>query len=167
VAVSKLSTLFLLAALCCSVICVPARAQSDGLSEYQVKAAFLFNFAKFVDWPAETYPNAQWPFSICVLGEDPFGPILDSTLAGKSLGSHPVALRRIKEVNEIHHCQIVFVSSSPNSKCAELSQAARGAKVLLVGESEGFATSCGAVEFIIEGNHVRLQSTRKRYSGRD
>jgi hypothetical protein len=133
-----------------------ASAQNDGLSEYQVKAAFLFNFAKFVDWPAETFPNPQSSFSICVIGDDPFGPILDSTLAGKSLGSHPVTLRRIKDVTEIHHCQIVFASSSSSSRYAELSQSVRGAKVLLVGESDGFATSCGAIEFTIEANHVRF-----------
>ena len=104
----------------------------------------------------EAFPNTQSPFSICVLGEDPFGAILDSTLASKSLGSHPVAIRRIKDVNEIHHCQIVFVSSSSSSKYAELSQSVRGAKILLVGDSDGFATSCGAIEFIIEANHVRF-----------
>lgn len=144
------------AAVCSAVISLPARAQSEAPNEYQVKAAFLFNFAKFVDWPAETYPNAQSPFAICVLGEDPFGAILDTTLAGKSLGTHPVAIHRIKDVNEIHRCQIVFVSSSSSSKYAELSQGVRGARILLVGESEGFATSCGAVEFIIEANHVRF-----------
>jgi hypothetical protein len=154
--VYKLSTLLLMGALCSAVLSVPAGAQNDAPNEYQVKAAFLFNFAKFVDWPADTYPNAQWPFSICILGEDPFGAIFDSTLAGKSLGTHPVVLRRIKEVSEIHHCQIVFVSSSSTSKYAELSQSVRGAKILLVGESDGFATSGGAVEFIVEANHVRF-----------
>jgi hypothetical protein len=149
-----------LAGLCfvalCSAISAPSFAQGDAPSEYQVKAAFLFNFAKFVDWPPDTYPSPQSPFAICVVGDDPFGALLDNTLAGKSLGTHPVVLRRIKELNELRRCQIAFVSSSERQNCAQLVEAVRGSRVLLVGETDGFATAGGAIEFTLEANHVRF-----------
>lgn len=131
-------------------------AQNDSPSEYQVKAAFLLNFAKFVDWPPGTYPGPQSPFAICVLGEDPFGPVLENTLAGKSLGAHPVALRRTKDPAEARRCQVVFVSSSESHRYAEVVEGMRGARVLLVGETDGFAAAGGAIEFTLEGNHVRF-----------
>ncbi len=131
-------------------------AQNDSPSEYQVKAAFLLNFAKFVDWPSGTYPSAQSPFAICVLGDDPFGPVLENTLAGKSLGTHPVVLRRTKELAEARRCQVVFVSSSESHRYAEVVEGVRGARVLLVGETDGFASAGGAIEFTLEGNHVRF-----------
>jgi hypothetical protein len=135
---------------------VRAFAQNDSPSEYQVKAAFLFNFAKFVDWPSGTYPAPQSPFAICVLGDDPFGPVLENTLAGKSLGTHPVVLRRTKDLAEARRCQVVFVSASESHRYAEVVEGVRGARVLLVGETEGFASAGGAVEFTLEGNHVRF-----------
>ena len=131
-------------------------AQNDSPSEYQVKAAFLFNFAKFVDWPSGTYPGPQSPFAICVLGDDPFGPVLENTLAGKSLGTHPVVLRRTKDLAEARRCQVVFVSSSQSHRYAEVVEGVRGARVLLVGETDGFASAGGAIEFTLEGNHVRF-----------
>ncbi|HWF39006.1 MAG TPA: YfiR family protein [Candidatus Acidoferrales bacterium] len=131
-------------------------AQSDSPNEYQVKAAFLFNFAKFVDWPPGTYANAQSPFAICVLGDDPFGHVLENTLAGKSLGAHPVVLRRTKDLAEARRCQVVFVSSSEMHRYGEVVEGVRGARVLLVGETDGFASSGGAIEFTLEGNHVRF-----------
>lgn len=131
-------------------------AQSDSPSEYQVKAAFLLNFAKFVDWPSSTYATPQTPFAVCVLGDDPFGSVLDNTLAGKSLGSRSVAIRRIRDFVEARRCQIVFVSSSESRHYADVVEAVRGARVLLVGETDGFASAGGAIEFTLESNHVRF-----------
>jgi len=133
-----------------------ADSSSDSPSEYQVKAAFLFNFAKFVEWPADTFASPQAPFAVCVLGEDPFGSLLDAALAGKTMATHPVALRRIKERAEARHCQIVFVSASEVRNYAELMEAVRGSSALLVGDTDGFAALGGMIEFTLEGNHVRF-----------
>lgn len=133
-----------------------APAQSDSPSEYQVKAAFLFNFAKFIDWPPSSYTSPQAPFAVCVLGDDPFGPVLDNTLAGKSLGSHSVIARRIRDIAEARRCQIVFVSSSESRHYGDVVEGVRGAGVLLVGETDGFASAGGAIEFTLESNHVRF-----------
>lgn len=146
----------LLLLLCLLSTPATASEQNDSPNEYQIKAAFLFNFAKFVEWPADAFATPQAPFIICVLGEDPFGPLLDATLAGKSMGTHPVALRRIKEHAEARHCHMVFVSSSEIRNYAEVIESVRGTSILLVGDSEGFAALGGMIEFTLEGNHVRF-----------
>ena len=90
-----------------------AWGQSRETTGYEVKTAFLFNFAKFIEWPASSFATPQSPFAICVLGQDPFGNILDATLEGKVIaGSAYLPVRRLKDKSEARSCQIVFVSSS-------------------------------------------------------
>jgi len=131
-------------------------AQATEPSEYQLKAAFLFNFAKFIDWPKNVLGGPQSPFTICGLGQDPFGHILDDELQGKVIGDRPLATRRLKGTEEARRCQIVFVSSSEGAHLTEIFESLRGASVLLVGETTGFASSGGAIEFTIEDNRVRF-----------
>jgi len=133
-----------------------AWGQSGGTTGYEVKTAFLFNFAKFIEWPASSFATPQSPFTICVLGQDPFGNILDATLQGKVIGDRPLAVRRLKDKSEARSCQIVFVSSSESLHLADIVGTLRGANVLLVGETNGFASSGGTIEFVLEDNHVRF-----------
>lgn len=133
-----------------------ARGQSREPSGYEVKTAFLFNFAKFIDWPPSSFATPQFPFTICVLGLDPFGNVLDEALQGKVIGDRPLALRRLKDKAEARRCQIVFVSSSESAHLAEILISLQGANVLLVGETNGFAASGGTIEFTLEENHVRF-----------
>jgi hypothetical protein len=133
-----------------------ARSQSTGTSGYEVKTAFLFNFAKFIEWPAGSFATPQSPFTICVLGQDPFGNILDDTLRGKTIGDRPLAVRRLKDKSEARSCQIVFVSSAESPHVADIVGTLRGTNVLLIGETSGFAASGGTIEFTLEDNHVRF-----------
>jgi len=133
-----------------------APAQRSLPGEYQVKAAFLFNFAKFIEWPASSFATSQSPFAICLLGQDPFGNILDDTLRGKAIGDRPIVTRRLKDKAETRSCQVVFVSSSESAHLAEIIGSMPGSKVLLVGETKGFAASGGTIEFTHEDNHVRF-----------
>ena len=130
--------------------------QLSGTTGYEVKTAFLFNFAKFIDWPASSFATPESPFTICVLGQDPFGKVLDDALQGKKIGNRPFAVRRLKDRAEARHCQMVFVSSSESAHLAEIIESVQGANVLLVGESPGFVASGGTIEFTIEDNHVRF-----------
>lgn len=130
--------------------------QSGGTIGYQVKAAFLLNFAKFIDWSPGTFANPQSPLVVCVLGQDPFGNILDDTLQGKAIGDRPFIVRRLKDKIDARHCQMVFVSSSESPHLPEILESLRGANVVVVGEANGFATSGGMIEFTIEDNHVRF-----------
>jgi YfiR/HmsC-like len=131
-------------------------AQTSLPSGYQLKAAFLFNFVKFIDWPASSFANSQSPFTICVLGQDPFGSILEDTLQGKMIGDRSLTLRRLRDRAEVRLCQMVFVSSSERAHMAEIIAVVQGTGVLLVGETNGFAASGGTIEFTLEDNHVRF-----------
>jgi hypothetical protein len=106
-----------------------APATGHAVSEYQVKAAFLLNFGKFVEWPAQALPAGA--LDICVLGHDPFGSELDDTLAGRTVGSRSVQARRIADVSAARQCAIVFVSRADADSVAAVLASLRGAPVLL------------------------------------
>jgi len=126
-------------------------------TEYQVKAAFLFNFARFVEWPP---PNASAgaadPVDFCVLGDDPFGDALDRAVAGKTLNERTMVVRRGKKIQELNGCEVLFISTSEKSRLTEILGALRSVHVLTVGECEDFAAQGGEVQFTLEDNHVRF-----------
>ena len=136
----------------------PARmlAQSKPPTEYELKAAFLFNFAKFVEWPSSAFATPQSPFLICVLGTDPFGGALDDALLHRSIQGRPTALLRLKRVPDIVGCQILFVPSSESRRLPEITLKLRGQCVLVIGESENFASSGGVIQFSLEDNRIRF-----------
>ena len=121
-----------------------------------MKTAFLFNFAKFIEWPPSSFATPQSPFTFCVLGQDPFGSILTDTLQGKVIRDRPLAVRRLKDKSEARSCQIVFVSSSESPHLPEIVETLRGGNVLLVGETNRFAASGGTIEFTLEDDRVRF-----------
>jgi hypothetical protein len=129
------------------------RGQADSPSEYQLKAAFLFNFAKFIDWPPG---NSQSPFAICVLGNDPFGNDLNDDLQGKMIGNQHLEIRRFKDKLEARRCRMVFVSSSESAHLADIFESLRGGNVLTVGDTSGFAEAGGVIEFTLEDSRVRF-----------
>lgn len=136
--------------------CAGSTSGQQAASEYQVKAAFLFNFGKFVQWPQSSFTNPQAPFWVCVLGEDPFGSALDDTLRGKAIDAHPVSVTRIKDAVSARGCQIVFVSASEKARLPAILGSLRAWNALVVGESEGFAASGGGIQFLLEENRVRF-----------
>jgi len=131
-------------------------AQMKSATEYQVKAAFLYNFAKFVDWPASAFNDAKQPLDICVYGRDPFGTALEDALLGKTIGERRVGLGRAMQFQDLAGCHVVFVSASAHESAADLANRLKGRAVLLVGESEGFAASGGTIQFTIEDNRVHF-----------
>jgi hypothetical protein len=132
------------------------RAQEPTLGEYELKAAFLFNFVKFIDWPANSFASPQTPFTICVVGRDPFGHFLDDALAHKKIGDRAIELQRLKGWVDARYCQTVFVSDSESGHLGEIMSSVQGASVLMVGETPGFAMTGGTIEFTLEANHVRF-----------
>ena len=125
-------------------------------TEYQVKAAFLFNFARFVEWPPTAFENATSPIGVCVLGDDPFGDSLNRVVAGKMLGERTLMVRRAKKLRELGGCEILFISGSERGHLPEILEELRTAPVLTVGESEDFATRGGEVQFTLEESHVHF-----------
>ena len=133
---------------------LPAQVRQP--SEYELKAAFLFNFAKFVDWPTNAFAGPQSPFLVCILGTDPFGGALDKALQGKVIAEHPVSVARVKRVADISGCQILFVAASESQLLPEVLAKLRGLCVLVIGETNDFASSGGAIQFTLEDNRVRF-----------
>jgi len=132
-------------------------AQQPKPSEYQVKATYLYNFARFVKWP-ETLPAGKGDsFSVCVLGQDPFGPILDSTLAGEALDGKPVVLRRITKPQNAGDCRILFISSAEEKHLKEILTALDESGVLTVSDMPGFTRRGGMIQFVLEGDRVRFE----------
>jgi hypothetical protein len=142
--------------LCMTSSSIAVTAQTKSANEYQVKAAFLYNFAKFVDWPPSAFSDAKQPLDICVYGHDPFGTALEDALLGKAIGERRVGLGRAMQFQDLAGCHVVFVSASAHESAADMANRLKGRAVLLVGESDGFAASGGTIQFTIEDNRVHF-----------
>ncbi len=137
---------------------VLASVMSAGtVDEYQLKAAFLYNFAKFVEWPAEAFRSDKDPLRICVLGASPFGSSLSDVLRGKMVLGHPIALTDITDPAQAADCQIVFISASERKRVRLILKTLPRTGILTVSESEGFAQHGGMVNFTREGGHLGFE----------
>lgn len=134
-----------------------ASGQETSSSEYAVKAAFLYHFAQFVEWPATAFRDANGPFVYCTVGVDPFRGALDSALKGKAVAGRGFEVRHLKQTQEAHGCHLVFMGEDLKREVGQAAAALRGSPVLLVGESEGFVDDGGMVGFLLEDNKVRFE----------
>ncbi|HEX3353151.1 MAG: YfiR family protein [Terriglobales bacterium] len=139
--------------MCC--LAVVTLAQSA--TEYQVKAAFLFNFAKFVEWPVDAFPGTDAPLQICLLGQDPFGHEFEEVIGDKSVNSHRIEVIHPSAVPQARGCQMVFVAASETGKVLEILRGLRGASVLTVGDTAGFAAKGGIINFVLDNGRVRFE----------
>lgn len=134
-------------------LCSPASPEAYEAKEYEVKAAFIYNFAKFVEWPEGAPDNV---LQVCILGEDPFGKALDS-LESKSIGKRKVALNRLSSVKNSGSCHILFIASSEKRQLRSITQTLRSAKVLTIGDSEGFAKKGLIINLFMDKGKVRFE----------
>lgn len=149
------SAVILLAIFC--AIATSVRAQEKAANqEYQVKAAFLYNFAKFVSWPDSKFSNSNAPFIIGVFGKDPFGNALRESIVGRKIDGHPIEIRNIRTVNEVKDVHVLFVAGTENARAPGLHAALLQGNVLGVGESEDFLSHGGVIRFIIERERIRF-----------
>jgi len=135
------------------------RDSSDS-SEYLIKAGFIFNFAKFVDWPPTTFAQADSPIVIGILGTDPFGAIIDQIVQDKKIGGRGFVVKRLKwgaDPKDLRECKILFVGASERAHIDELVQIVRGLPILTVGETPGFAEHGGVIRLVLEDNKVRFE----------
>lgn len=126
-------------------------------TESQVQAAYLYNFGKFVEWPANAAGTQSNYFNICVYGQDPFGATLNVTVAGGVIGGKGVIAKRIVDAHEAINCQILFISSSEDTRLKNILEALNGAAVLTVSDMPKFSQRGGMIQFILEGKRVRFQ----------
>ncbi len=130
---------------------------APGVDEYQVKAAFLYNFAKFVEWPPQAFKSDKDPIRICVLGQDPFGRTLGDAVDGKIVLGRKFVITEVPDVGQATECHMLFVSSSERKRFRTIFVELRSRGILTIGETEGFATQGGMVNFKLEDGRVRLE----------
>ena len=129
-------------------------------SEYLIKAGFIYNFAKFVEWPTTAFSQPDSPIMIGVLGTDPFGSVLDRLVEDKKIGLRGFVVKRYKwgkDLKDLKECKILFVSASEKAHIDEIVQAVKGLPILMVGETPGFAERGGIIRFTLEDNRVRFE----------
>ncbi|HYX24364.1 MAG TPA: YfiR family protein [Thermoanaerobaculia bacterium] len=143
--------------LCAWGLATSAAAGAEvAASEYAVKAAFLYNFTKFVDWPPRVFTDERSPLKICVLGADPFGKALRSFM-DEEVGGRRLQLLRVDTLNNPAACHVLFVSRSERDRLPQILAAVRGAPVLTVADTPEFLDDGGMVNFVLEGGKVRFE----------
>lgn len=134
-----------------------AAESSAGLGEYQVKAAFLYNFTKFTEWPASAFTSSNAPLVIGIVGEDPFGPMLDDFVSGESVRGRPLTVKRLTAGEEMRNCHVLFISRSEKERLPALLSRLKGSPVLIVGDFNGFAQQGGMVNLLLVNKTVKME----------
>lgn len=125
--------------------------------EYQVKGAYLYNFAKFIDWPAQSFIDPSSPLTLCILGQSPFKPSFERQLREKKVHDRNLEVRTIDDAEEANSCQILFIPSTEQSRLHDIINELRGRSILIVGETPGFDEQGGMIQFVLEGGTVRFK----------
>lgn len=128
----------------------------QAVREYQIKAAFLFNFIKFVEWPTDGFTHRSTPITLGVLGKDPFGTALDS-LDGKTVKGRRLVVKRSASLQDLQCSHILFISSSENGHLPQIVEALNNSSVLTVGEAARFTRVGGIINFVIKKNKIRFE----------
>ena len=154
-----------LIAITCLLSAMAVGSHAEGLdssdsSEYLIKAGFIYNFAKLVEWPSTAFPQPDSPIVIGILGDDPFGGTLDRIVTDKKINGRGFVVKRLKwgrDLKEIKDCNILFVSSSEREHLDNVVDAMKWLPVLTIGDAPGFARRGGIINFTLEDNKVRFE----------
>ncbi|MGH9736900.1 MAG: YfiR family protein [Candidatus Acidiferrales bacterium] len=152
-----ISVWFLVLVAVANILPVRVQAQQTRPTESQVEAIYLFNFSRFIEWPASPATTSAATFSLCVLGEDPFGTFLDATLAGESVSGKNIVAKRISKPEDALDCRILFVSASEQDHLKELFEVLAKKSVLTVSDIPRFAERGGMIEFVVDKDKVRFE----------
>jgi hypothetical protein len=157
--VKAIAVLFLMwAGLASSVsFASTALAPSPTSPEYMIKAAYLLNFARLIEWPGDAFATRSSPITIGVLGSDPFGQGLDLTVEGKKISNRQILVKRLQWGQDLRQCQIVFISAADSSRIGELASRVGGLPVLIVSEGTDLAKRGATINFSIEDDRVRFE----------
>lgn len=131
------------------------RAQ-ESPTEYQVKAAYLFNFLKFVEWPGDPLASTHGHWVIGIVGENPFGDVLSQIIIGKSVQGHELEVRQFRLGEDLHGCHVLFIGASEKKRLPLMLAALGGASVLTVADMDHFIESGGMIQFVMEEKRVRF-----------
>jgi hypothetical protein len=138
------------------LVLLPGKAvMADDSLEYGVKAAFLYKFSFYVEWPATAFASPASPINLCIAGGDPFGPTLEKVTGRESINGRSIVIRRIKTVERNTGCHILYVGATEASHSVQIMEAVRGSNVLTVSDAGG-AGAAGIIDFVIVNNRVRF-----------
>jgi hypothetical protein len=138
------------------LLCAPAIAQS-AVGEYQVKAAFLFNFAKFVEWPPGSFAGPADPIRLCVMGADPFDHGLEKVVQNKTVNGRPMRVEHPRDSKDVKQCHILFLASPEEQHHNQWLRGSDTAGILTVGEREDFAREGGIVNFVLQADRIGFE----------
>ena len=130
-------------------------APAHAASEYAVKAAYLYKFAAFAEWPGASFPTADSPLNLCVVGFDPFGAQLDRAVAGQRIGDHPIVAKRLERAHPDAGCHIAYIGGSRTEPVPEALAVLRGSPTLTVTD-QAMGSTRGAVHFVLKDQRVRF-----------
>lgn len=133
-----------------------AFSQARKPTEYEVKAAYLYNFGKFIKWPPSA-TSSDPNFPICIFGTDPFGASLDTIASGESLDGKRLSVRRINSASEVHGCRILFISRGERDRASGILSAVKQLPILTVSDMPDFVDDGGVIGFVMQGDRVRFQ----------
>lgn len=153
---------FIIILISFSVFCCAqyAPAESHIPTEYQVKAAFLYNFSKFVEWPDKAFSNNTTSINICVLGRNPFGNSIDS-ISDKSVQGRTIQIIINPDSEHLNKCHILFISESEKGRLARIFNLLNYSSVLTVADLEGFASAGGMINLIMKDKKVSFEINLK------
>jgi hypothetical protein len=156
--VLSLRPLLIAVTAACAFLAIPVlHAQNPRPTDFQVKATYLYNFGRFIEWPGKVAAAEGGSFTVCVLGQDPFGPSLDATLAGETIGGRTIVAKRISSAEESGNCQIIFLSLADDSRLNKIIADLDKKAVLTVSDMPQFVKRGGMIQFVAEGKKVRFE----------
>jgi hypothetical protein len=130
---------------------------ADVPTEYQVKAVFVFNFSRFLEWSPQSFTAPNAPFVIGILGNDPFGARLDEAVRGEQIDQHPLLVRRFRSLDEIGDCRILYIDRSESARLQQILAALDHRSTLTVSDLDDSSQRGVMVQFATENNRIRLR----------
>jgi len=150
-----LTAIFIIVIYIGMVLTPYAKAGQQSSPEYQIKVAFLYNFAKFVEWPEGTFTDPETPLTICILGKDPFGGAL-KTIANKTVRGRRLVIHQSESVSSVEGCHILFVTESEKNRVRYIIDNLKGRSVLTMSDMDDFVEAGGIIGIVQVKNKIRF-----------
>lgn len=147
-------------ALCCLSAAIAAETSDTPFTEYKVKALFIFNIAKYVEWPDSSFSGTNAPITIGIVGKDRFGSELRNVVANRHVDERSFTILHFTAEDDFRGCQILFISNSEDSRTGTILSKVAGLPVLTVGEDTAFSRAGGMIEMALKTDQVRLEINR-------
>ena len=143
------------------LMALPLASRAQKVSDQEVKAAYLYSFAKFVDWPAGAFSNGGAAIRICLFSGDPLEPNLKEIVRGKSVANHPVMVVDVQSPEESRTCHVLFVGAAQDGHRRQILEVLRGAWVLTVGDAPEFTSDGGIIQFVLYKDRIQFEVNHK------